>query len=61
MQVCLVGSRQYTGFGDQGTSAYVNFRHFDSLEQCCLYLKKEQGTIQLLRVFSGELVPLASQ
>lgn len=43
MQVCLVGARKISTFGDQGTADYVPLRHFDGLTECCAYLKQEKG------------------
>ena len=34
-QVCLVGSKSYNTFGSHGSDVYVDYRHFDTLEQCC--------------------------
>ena len=43
MQLCLVGSKHFNTFGSHGAYLHVNMRHFDKLEQCCQYLKEEQG------------------
>ena len=45
VQVCLVGSRTFATFGDQGTAQYVSMRQFDSLPDCQHYLKDERGTL----------------
>mmetsp|Transcript_29672 Transcript_29672/g.87828 ORF Transcript_29672/g.87828 Transcript_29672/m.87828 type:complete len:187 (-) Transcript_29672:771-1331(-) len=41
-QVCLVGSRQFNTFGSHGSDAYVDFAHYDNLEQCCAHLRKAE-------------------
>jgi hypothetical protein len=42
-QVCLVGSRHYSAFGAHGADSYVNFAHFNTLEECCRHLKDSEG------------------
>ena len=43
MQLCLVGSKHFNTFGSHGAYLHVNMRHFEKLEQCCQYLREEQG------------------
>mmetsp|Transcript_34807 Transcript_34807/g.77387 ORF Transcript_34807/g.77387 Transcript_34807/m.77387 type:complete len:211 (+) Transcript_34807:59-691(+) len=42
-ELCLVGSRQYNTFGSHGADAFVDFRHFDTLESCTRHLKEAEG------------------
>lgn len=42
-EVCLVGSRQFNTFGSHGSEAYVAYRHFNTLEECCEELKSKHG------------------
>jgi tRNA G18 (ribose-2'-O)-methylase SpoU len=41
--VCLVGSRQFNTFGSHGSSEYVDMRHFATIDECCDWLRDEQG------------------
>jgi tRNA G18 (ribose-2'-O)-methylase SpoU len=41
--LCLVGSRQYNTFGSHGADVHVNFRHFDTLNDCCNTLRNSEG------------------
>lgn len=45
LQMCLVGSRHYSAFGAQGAESYVNFAHFNTLEDCCRHLKDKAGKV----------------
>lgn len=38
-----MGSRAFNAFGAHGSEAYVDFRHYPSLEECCADLKRTQG------------------
>lgn len=42
-QVCLVGSRHFNTFGSHGSDAYVDFAHYESLENCCTHLREVEG------------------
>jgi tRNA C32,U32 (ribose-2'-O)-methylase TrmJ len=39
----LVGSRQFNTFGSHGSEAYISYRHFNTLEECCEELKTKHG------------------
>ncbi|KAI8472494.1 MAG: Alpha/beta knot methyltransferase [Monoraphidium minutum] len=42
-QVCLVGARQFNTFGSHGSCDFVDLRHFATIEECCEWLRREQG------------------
>ncbi|KAK9811931.1 hypothetical protein WJX73_000525 [Symbiochloris irregularis] len=42
-EVCIIGNRRFSSFGDQGTEVYINFRLFEDVQQCCTYLRDQQG------------------
>ena len=42
-QVCLVGSRQFNTFGAHGSSEYVDFCHYGTLDECCRDLRETKG------------------
>lgn len=42
-QLCLVGSRQFNTFGAHGSSEYVDFCHYNTLDECCQDLKDNKG------------------
>eukprot|EP00890_Picochlorum_soloecismus_P001974 jgi/Picsp_1/2778/NSC_01005-R1_obp33pep like protein len=41
--ICLVGSRHFNTFGSHGSDAFVNMKHFGTLEECCETLKEKYG------------------
>jgi len=41
--ICLVGSRHFNTFGSHGSDAFVNMKHFGTLEECCETLKEKHG------------------
>ena len=43
LQVCLVGSRQFNTFGAHGSSEFVDFCHYGTLEECCRDLRENKG------------------
>eukprot|EP00891_Asterochloris_glomerata_P002037 jgi/Astpho2/2037/e_gw1.00038.287.1_t len=60
-QLCLVGSKHFNTFGSHGAYLHVNMRHFEKLEQCCQYLKEEQGCAILGVEITDDAKPVQSQ
>ncbi|EFN54635.1 hypothetical protein CHLNCDRAFT_17312, partial [Chlorella variabilis] len=53
-QLCLVGSRQFNTFGAHGSSEYVDFCHYNTLDECCQDLKDNKGcTVVGVEIIDG--------
>lgn len=54
--VCLVGSREYNGFGAHGAAEHVALRHYATLEECVEHLRTQEGA----RIVGVEIDPDAT-